>query len=100
MGDPLKLFVIYDHPRDYPSKWVVRQWLLHKHDPYEPQHEKTTLIFVPTSEHRSVAYRQEPVEPPMLFDSLEDARACAGADGRACLARMKEDDPKIVETWL
>jgi len=100
MEEPIKMLVIYDHPSDYPTKWVVRQWLLHKYDLYNPMHAMTELIFVPTSKHKSVAYCQEPVDPPFLFDTLEEARAHASANGLSVLPRDEKDDPNIVESWL
>ena len=100
MTEPIRMFVIYKHPRDYPDKYVVRQWLLGEYDPASPAHEHSEVIFVPTSQHKPAAYLQEPVDPPFLFDDLETARACASEGGRAVLPRDKKDDPNIVESWL
>lgn len=73
----LSMWTMYDHPRDFPGHVVVRRWLIGGGSP-EP---------VPTQEC-------------WLFDTLENARATMAARGLACLARLPEDDPAIVETWI
>jgi hypothetical protein len=67
--------VIYDHPRDYPEKWVVRAQTLKGHE--------------------------EIVRSPdcSLHDSLEEARR-ALPPGLVRFDRDPEDDPVIRETWL
>lgn len=67
---PLELFVIYDHPADYPGYFVVRRWFGAK----------------PTSDFA-------------VADTIEAARAEVPA-GLHCLARQPGDDPVIVETWI
>jgi hypothetical protein len=67
----LALWVIYDHPRDFPNCIVARKWVLDR----------------PTLEH-------------MEFATLEDARNHFRRWGLVCLTRNPEDDAKIVETWL
>lgn len=70
-ADTLRLYVIYDHPRDHPAWYVVRAWEL-----------------------------DEPREIVALSDDLEVLRAMLAGQGLTCLARDPADDPAIVETWL
>jgi hypothetical protein len=66
----VNLYVIYDHPTDYPDKWVVRRWEL-----------------------------DVPKEVVGTADSLEEARALI-PEGCTNLSRSTSDDPKIHEVWL
>lgn len=68
----LPLFTIYDHPSDFPDKFVVRIW-----DGREAQ----------------------PTPYCSLWDTLDDARADIPS-GRVNLNRNEGDDAKIVETWI
>lgn len=95
MSEPLKLFVIYDHPSDFPGNFVVRQWLVRPLEPTECVHLYSQVVWV-----GDARYVNEPVEPAYTFETLEAARAHASAGGRVCVTRNAEDDPKIVETWL
>ena len=67
---PLEMFVIYEHPRDYPADFVVRRWL----------GGKATADFV-------------------LAASLEAARTEVPA-GMYRLPHQPGEDDVIVETWL
>lgn len=70
----LLMYVIYEHPKDYPDRFVVRRARI--------RGPKVKLDAV-----------------PMLADDLEDARSCVPPD----LIRLKRymlDDPCIVEVWL
>jgi hypothetical protein len=67
---PLEIFVIYDHPRDYPGHFVVRRWL-----------------------------GDRPTEDFAIALTLAEARAEVPR-GRVRLARSAADDPVIVETWV
>jgi hypothetical protein len=69
----LPVYTLYDHPTDYPDKWVIR-------------------LFVGA----------DPTSGIWLADTLHEARTIinAIAPGTVCLARHPTDDPKIVETWL
>lgn len=69
----LDVWVIYDHPEDYPEHFVVR-----------PQ----------TIERGKIAFGL-----PILTASLEAARGYV-PEGLVCLARCPEDVPAIVETWI
>jgi len=66
------MWTIYDHPRDYPDRYVVRVW-----------------------------YGLMPVAPAFSFDSLSDARDfIAETGGCVNLGRAPRDDPCIIETWI
>lgn len=66
------MWVIYDHPRDYPDNFVVRCW-----------------------------YGTEAELHCKLADSIEHARALVvNAGGCWPLGRMDNDDRAIVEVWL
>lgn len=66
------IWVIYDHPRDYPHHFVVRLW-----------------------------YGLIPEEDVAPFETLHEARQyIANSGGCARLRRHENDDPAILETWL
>lgn len=73
--DDLVLFTIYNSPKDYPGKFVVRRWWIG--DGPDPQ---------PTGDF-------------VLADSLDEAREFV-PPGLVCFMRSETDDPVIVETWL
>lgn len=73
--EPLYLYVIYDHPTDFPEKIVAR------------------MHIVMAGEHR-------PTTRLKIFDTLDQARIYMTSLGLSCLARDPSDDPKIVETWI
>lgn len=81
----LTLYVIYDHPLDYPDKWVVR-----------PQ-----IVLRRPGTGGSEVSAQEVVEfgRAMGADSLEEARLLI-PPGLANIGRMANDDPKIHEVWI
>lgn len=71
----LWMFVIYDHPKDYPDEFVCRRCTM----------ENGRIMFEPT-----------------LFASgptLDSVRLQL-PPGEVCLGRSENDDPMIVETWL
>jgi hypothetical protein len=67
---PLEMFVVYDHPRDFPGHFVVRRWLGGR----------------PTADFA-------------IADTLEAARAEVPI-GLHRLPREPDDDRVIVETWV
>lgn len=70
----MKLWTIYDHPKDHPEHFVVRAWTVINGEMFaELVHER--------------------------FDSLNAARNVMRAAGRKLLGREPDDDPCIVETW-
>ncbi len=73
-ADGIWAYTIYEHPADYPDKFVLRAW------------------FVKGGE--VTAY-----EPVGLADNLEDARALVPL-GRERIPRTQVDDPVIVESWV
>ncbi len=66
----MKLFVIYDHPKDYPNGFVCVLWKL----------EKRIKV---------VGYA----------DDLDGARGFI-PPGRVNIGRFKNDDPAICEVWI
>ena len=68
-------WTIYDHPKDYPDKFVVRQW-----------------IITPGKVTRGDVIMASP--------DLESIRKFLRSLGLQALERDLEDDPTIVETWL
>jgi hypothetical protein len=68
---PITLFVVYENPRDFPGKFVVRRWL-------------------------DTVPEQKPVA---VTEQLDQARAAIPA-GAANIGRMRNDDPSIREVWL
>lgn len=72
----MTMWVIYDHPKDFPHKYVARKWLI---GPGE----------------------MTPTGNIMLTNDLETLRESLSVGlGRTCIARSPEDDGKIVETWV
>lgn len=70
----LSMFVIYDHPRDDPSGYVVRRWEIKPGEP-EP---------VPLESRRA--------------PELEHVRAMV-PDGCIRMPRLADDDPCVLEVW-
>jgi hypothetical protein len=69
----MSMFAIYDHPRDFPEHFVVREWLVAKG------------LVVPMQEYA-------------LASTLDEARAEI-PPGMVLIPRFENDDPKIVEVW-
>ena len=74
MSDGLTIWTIYDHPRDYPTKWVLR--------PYRIVGGNVTIV-----------------GEAETADSLEAIRAKVP---RWCVRLLRDpsDDPVIVERWV
>jgi hypothetical protein len=68
--DMLPLFVVYDHPADFPDFIVLRLWLTDK-----------------------------PTSRAWTFENVELARSVIPG-GLTRLPRSVEDDANILETWL
>lgn len=66
----IELWVIYDHPTDYPEHFVVRRWVNNKAD-----------------------------NVCQLADTLEQARSIIPRD-LVCIPRAPGDDGVIAECWL
>lgn len=66
----LALWTVYDSPTDLPGRFVARKWLLDQ----------------PTND--------------LLEDKTLDGLRAKLPPGLTCLARLPQDDPKIVETWV
>jgi hypothetical protein len=71
----VNLYVIYDHPFDYPDDFVIRRWEM-----------------------------QQPKEIVGLAKTLEQARAMLKSSVKGVMltniGRYGADDPKITEVWL
>jgi len=74
MPNSLPVWTIYESPKDFPGKFVVRKHIILPGKTF------------PTGEYA-------------LFDSLEEARD-AIPEGCANLGRYAEDEPQIVESWM
>lgn len=66
----MKLIAIYFNPKDYPGKYVLREWI-----------------------------GQIPVDECKVADSLEEIRKHI-PKGWIRIPLDKKDDPKIIETWI
>ena len=77
MSAGLAMWVIYDHPRDFPDEFVARKWAI-------------------------MAEGALPTGEVLTATSLEGIRSRiqleAGMSGQ--LARSEADDPCIVESWI
>jgi hypothetical protein len=78
MADALAIFTIYESPKDYPGRIVVRR-----------------------SEVNADGARVDP-EPLAVVLTLAEARIAIESvqPGLICLGRNPSDDPVIVECWL
>ncbi len=77
MAEPiLRTWTIYDHPRDHPDEFVVREFHIYR--------------------------GQDPVAGPIIGRAmtLESARLLLPIEAEANLGRQPEDDPTIAETWI
>lgn len=79
--DGLPMFIVYDHPRDFPGEFVVRAMRLMR------QGDKTWTL-----DEGIVARGATLVE---VREQLWARRP-----GLVCLSRDEGDDPAIVEVWV
>ena len=72
----LAMWTVYDHPKDYPDKFVARRFDVDASGP-------------------------RPSASVIIMDDLDDLRDILAYDMHlTCLSRSPEDEPQIVETWL
>jgi hypothetical protein len=76
VDDVLPLYVVYDHPADYPDYYIVRV--------HYAQRDGSIRVNSKAN----------------AFKELSRARAWCAQLGLICLARHPLDDPVIVETWI
>jgi hypothetical protein len=74
MSEGLRMWVIYDHPRDFPSTYVARLWL--------------------------VDGKPRPTGEFMVDADVERLRDVMQEMGLVKLMRADADDPVVMETWL
>lgn len=70
----LSMWVIYNHPSDYPNSYVVREWVI------EAGHAK-------------------PCGRWFVRDTIEECRD-ALPPGLVNIGRQPEDEPQIMEVWV
>jgi len=75
MDNDFNQYVIYDHPKDFPDKFVVRKWIIKKNGILEFD----TGVFV--------------------ADTLEEAREFIPF-GFTPMPVFQDDDPAIAEVWM
>lgn len=75
--DKIHMWVIYDHPVDYPDHYVARRFCI---------------------ERSHAGARGLPLS--VISDDLEAIRAVMVRIGLTCLSRSPEDDAKIIESWI
>ena len=71
MSDALPIWTIYDHPRDYPTGFIARKFLL-----------------------------DQPTDETIAAPTLDEIREAMWRRGLTPLHRSPDDDPVIVETWI
>ena len=74
-GTQFPMWVIYDHPKDFPDYFIARLWLV---DDQAPQMTNSIIA----------------------CKSLEELRDRMHAMRLVSLLRHPNDDPKIIETWV
>lgn len=79
MNREIILFVVYDHPRDYPDRWVVRKQIVKFGE------------FDATVTHDRV--------PVVVSETLDEARQSIPIEANN-IGRMPGDDPVIYEVWI
>jgi len=84
MTEPLRIYAVYDNPRDMPGCIVVRA------------HNVTAGFTAP--DPGALAFRFS--SDAQHAQALEAARRHCQALGLTRLSRHADDDPVIVETWL
>jgi len=72
----LSMWTIYDHPTDYPDNFIAREWIIGR----EPAAISIT--------------------DNVIIGSLENIRMRLQAKGLMRLRRDRNDDEKIIESWL
>lgn len=75
MSDALRMWTVYDHPKDYPNNYVARMFL------------------VMDGETRAT-------DELMVCPELEPIREQLRARGLFHFTRWTSDDPVILETWM
>jgi hypothetical protein len=73
-SDPLFMWTVYDHPRDFPNSFVARLW-------------------------RIEAGKTTPTDTIMVFPTLKMIRERMMDAGLTRIRRFEHDDPNIVEVW-
>ena len=71
----MPIWVVYDHPKDYPHVFVARRWLVGKRG------QRTTDII-------------------LIDDDIGRLRLALEGRGLIKLDRMPGDDPVVMETWV
>lgn len=74
----LEMWTIYDHPLDYPDKYVARRWEILREGNKTKEHPSNDLL---------------------LAETVEELREQLPR-GLYRLDRFAGDDPKILEVWL
>lgn len=67
----ISMWTIFDHPPEYPAYFVARYFIM-----------------------------DQPTASLMLSETLDPLRDALAGAGFVMLARMPDDDPKIVEVWI
>lgn len=76
MAQVLDMWVVYDHPTDFPDKFVARRWEIRR--------------------------EEHPTDDVLTANSLEQLRLTIQRE-KFCsvqLPRFENDDPVIVEAWI
>jgi len=76
-ADALHMWTLYENPKDYPSMYVLREWVIAGGMP-EPR----------------------PLKGIFLSRNPDVLRAQMIDQGLTCLPRSEGDDPCIVECWI
>jgi hypothetical protein len=94
MADVLVIWVIYDHPCDYPDHFVVRRHFVLAHPSQVIPRDVAPHGTAPGSNPRIWLDRGAAIVP-----TLEAARAVV-PPGLSWFPRHPSDDPCVAETWL
>ncbi len=75
MSEVLNMWVVYDHPRDFPYGYMARRWEVR-------------------------AGQNHPTTETMASTMLGEIRARLEQKGLVKIGRSEDDEPCILETWL
>jgi hypothetical protein len=78
----LDIWVVYDHPRDFPDNIVARRNIV----------LRTGIILKATNDAGDAGFKR--------FLTLDEARAWLSAKGLTKIPRAPDDDPVILESWI
>ena len=82
----ISIYAVYDHPKDYPNNWVVREW-------------RSLAGFCKNPQSFASVWDGTHPLGAKVFATLDEARESL-PPGLALVERNEDDDPVVFETWI